>query len=88
VSDRIEKTIDYHEACCQEMLKFGEGRSWKLLERLSTAIADHILAEYKPQAVLVEVKKFIIPQTATVFGEPDPGKVCAVNRAESAGVAA
>ena len=65
VSDRIEKTIDYNEVC-QEMLKFGEGRSWKLLERLSTAIADYILAEYKPQAVLVEVKKFIIPQTRYV----------------------
>ena len=65
VSDRIEKTIDYNEVC-QEILKFGEGRSWKLLERLSTAIADHILAEYKPQAVLVEVKKFIIPQTRHV----------------------
>jgi len=62
VSDRIEKTIDYHEVC-KDLLKFGEGRNWKLLERLVSMIADHILAEYKPQAVLVEVKKFVIPQT-------------------------
>src|SRR6266404_5511193 len=65
VSDRVEKTIDYNEVC-KDMLKFGEGRSWKLLERLVTAIADHILAEYKPQAVWVEIKKFVIPQARYV----------------------
>jgi len=65
VSDRIEKTIDYNQVC-KDMLKFGEGRSWKLLERLVSAIADHIIAEYKPQAVLVEIKKFVIPQARHV----------------------
>ncbi len=65
VSDRIEKTIDYNKVC-KDMLKFGEGRSWKLLERLVSMIADHILAEYKPQAVLIEVKKFVIPQARYV----------------------
>src|SRR6266550_6557087 len=29
VSDRIEKTINYHSVI-QELLKFGEGRNWKL----------------------------------------------------------
>ncbi|SRR6266700_8277533 len=65
VSDRIEKSIDYNEVC-KDLLKFGDDRSWKLLERLVTAIADHILAEYKPHAVLVEIKKFVIPQTRYV----------------------
>ncbi len=65
VSDRVEKTIDYNQVC-KDMLKFGEGRSWKLLERLVTAITDHILGEYKPQAVLVEIKKFVIPQARYV----------------------
>src|SRR5215467_11583321 len=56
VSDRIEKTINYYSVA-QELLKFGNDRSWKLLERLTDNIADMILATYKPQAVLVEVKK-------------------------------
>jgi len=65
IGDRIEKTINYH-AVVQDLLKYGEGRSWKLLERLVTNIADRILAEYRPLAVMVEVKKFAIPQARHV----------------------
>jgi len=61
VSDRITKTIDYFELT-QKLLKFGELRSWKLLEKLAANIADFVLAEYKPQQVTVEVKKFAILQ--------------------------
>lgn len=66
VSDRIEKTINYHDVAQELLLRFGQGRSWKLIERLASNIADRILAEYKPQAVLVEVKKFTIPQARYV----------------------
>jgi dihydroneopterin aldolase len=65
VSDRIERTINY-QTVAERMLKFGEGRSWKLLEKLVTNIAEDILTEFKPQAVLVEVKKFSIPQARFV----------------------
>lgn len=65
VSDRLEKTIDYNEVA-QRLLKYGEGRNWKLVEKLATNIADMILAEYRPQAVAVEIKKFIIPQAKYV----------------------
>jgi FolB domain-containing protein len=65
ISDRIEKTINYN-ALAQDLLKFGEGRSWKLLEKLVSNIADRVLAEYRPHAVLVEVKKFPIPQARYV----------------------
>ena len=61
VSDRIERTINY-QLVVADLLKFGEGRSWKLLEKLVANVAEWILAEYKPQAVMVEVKKFSIPQ--------------------------
>jgi dihydroneopterin aldolase len=64
-SDDIAGTINYF-AVSQRLLKFGEGRSWKLIEKLATDIADIILAEFKPAAVTVEVKKFIIPQTRHV----------------------
>ena len=65
VSDRIEKTINYQELV-NELLKYGEGRSWKLIEKLVTNIADFILARFKPQAIQVEVKKFSIPQARHV----------------------
>lgn len=61
VSDRIERTINY-QTIADDLLKFGEGRSWKLLEKLVTVIAERILEEYKPQGVMVEAKKFSIPQ--------------------------
>src|SRR6478736_1999136 len=59
VSDRIEKTINYH-TLAQQLLGYGHNRSWKLLERLATNVADTILSQYEPQAVTVEVKKFVI----------------------------
>ena len=64
-SDSIVDTIDYY-AVTQKLLRFGEGREWKLIEKLATDIADLILAEFKPQAVTVEIKKFIIPQARYV----------------------
>lgn len=65
ITDRVTKTIDY-DAVAQALLRFGEGSSWKLLEKLVWNIADFILAEFKPQAVRVEVKKFVIPQARHV----------------------
>jgi len=64
-SDSIADTIDYF-AVTQQLLKFGEGREWKLIEKLASDIADVILSEFKPQSVSVEVKKFIIPQAKYV----------------------
>lgn len=59
ISDRVEKTIDYQQVA-EELSKFGEGRSWKLMEKLVANLADFILARFKPQAVQVEAKKFIL----------------------------
>src|SRR5881409_1422009 len=59
LSDRIEKTINYNSVV-QELLKFGDGRNWKLIEKLAANVADLVLAEYQPQGVMVEVKKFAI----------------------------
>lgn len=64
-SDSITDTIDYY-AVTQRLLKFGDGRSWKLIEKLAADVADAILLEFKPQNVLVEVKKFIISEARHV----------------------
>jgi len=65
VSDRIEKTINYQDVA-NDVLKYGEGRNWKLIEKLATNLAEFILARYKPQGVSVEIKKFIIPHARHV----------------------
>jgi dihydroneopterin aldolase len=64
-SDGIADTIDYY-AVTQKLLKFGEGREWKLIEKLAADIAAAILSEFKPSSVSVEVKKFIIPEARYV----------------------
>ncbi len=75
-SDRVERTINY-QTVVDTLLKFGEGRSWKLIEKLASNIADWVLAEYSPDAVMVEVKKFSIPQARFVsvsMGKVHPGR--------------
>lgn len=59
--DSITDTIDYF-AVSQRLLKFGDGKNWKLIEKLASDIADTILTAFKPKAVSVEIKKFVIPQ--------------------------
>ncbi len=68
-SDDIADTIDYF-AVSQRLLKFGDGRSWKLIEKLAADIADLVLAEFKPQSVTVEVKKFAVPEARHVSVKP------------------
>jgi dihydroneopterin aldolase len=63
--DDLTKTIDYF-AVTQRLLKFGEAREWKLIEKLAEDIALIILKEFKPATVRVEVKKFIIPEARFV----------------------
>ena len=64
-TDSIADTIDYF-AVSQRLLKFGEGKSWKLIEKLGSDICDMIWSEFKPAGVSVRVKKFPIPQVSYV----------------------
>jgi len=64
-SDGIADTIDYY-ALTQRLLKFGEGREWKLIEKLAADIVDTVFSEFKALSVSVEVKKFIIPEARYV----------------------
>ena len=63
--DDLRHTIDYF-AVSQRLLHWGEGREWRLIETLAVDIANLVLAEFAAQTVVVEVKKFIIPQTRYV----------------------
>jgi dihydroneopterin aldolase len=64
-SDNLTDTIDYG-AITQRLLQFGEDCHWELIETLASDIAGMILEDFAPQAVTVEVKKFIIPQARWV----------------------
>jgi|SRR5882762_4593943 len=64
-SDDLTKTIDYY-AVTQRLLRFGEARSWRLIETLATEIARMVMNEFSAPGVSVEVKKFIVPQARYV----------------------
>ena len=64
-SDSIADTIDYF-AVSQRLLKFGDGKSWKLIEKLAADIAEMVLSEFTAKKVAVEVKKFVIPEAQYV----------------------
>lgn len=64
-SDDLRETIDYY-AVSRRLLAFGEGRSWKLIEKLAADIAAMVLADFGASAVTVEVKKFIVPEARFV----------------------
>jgi FolB domain-containing protein len=65
LTDRVEKTINYQRVV-DDLLQFGNGRSWRLLEKLVTNLADRILSDHRPDSVYVEIKKFVIPQARYV----------------------
>ena len=65
-SDSIDDTVDYYTVS-RRLLEFGEGRSWKLIEKLASDIADSMLAEFGPEQVTVEVKKFPIREAKMVM---------------------
>ncbi len=64
-ADDLRHTIDYH-AVTQRLLRFGEGRSWKLIETLAADIATMVLQDFGAGSVTVTVKKFIIPEARYV----------------------
>ncbi len=64
-SRRLEDTIDYG-TLTQSLTEFGKDREWVLIETLAEEIADWVLQTYHPNAVTIEVKKFIIPNARYV----------------------
>lgn len=60
LSDDLAQTIDYG-TLANELASFGEGKEWKLLERLAHDLALWILRRFGGERVTVEAKKFILP---------------------------
>jgi dihydroneopterin aldolase len=64
-TDSIADTIDYFRVS-QALLEFGEGKEWRLIEKLGGDIAEMLLSKFKPSRVTVEVKKFVLPRARFV----------------------
>ncbi len=64
-TDDLSATIDYY-AVTQQLLSFGDDRSWKLIEKLAVEIAEMILKDYGARSAEVTIKKFIIKEARHV----------------------
>lgn len=56
VTDRIEDTVDYGEVC-QLVALIAQQRSYRTLERLCSAIADRLLADFQLEGIWVKATK-------------------------------
>ena len=55
-SDRIEEAVDYREVVAA-VREVSDGRAFQLLEALSTAVAEALLARFPVERVRVRVRK-------------------------------
>jgi 7,8-dihydroneopterin aldolase/epimerase/oxygenase len=67
-TDDLSATIDYY-AVSQRIMGLGEGREWRLIEKLAVDIAQTVLDEFGARSARITVKKFIIPETRWVAVE-------------------
>ncbi len=65
VDEDLEKTVDYY-AVSQRVKALADARPRKLIETLAEEIAALVLAEFAVTAVDVELRKFVLPDTAHV----------------------
>jgi dihydroneopterin aldolase len=62
LDDRIEATVDY-AAVCETVKTLVSARPRRLVETLAEEIATALLADYPLRRAVVEVRKFILPDT-------------------------
>lgn len=65
LQDRIEETVDYFQVC-EAVKVVAHERPRRLIEILAEEIAQLLLERFRVRAVSVELRKFILPDTAYV----------------------
>ena len=65
VHDQLSRTVDYHVAA-EAVKTLAAGGRRVLVETLAEEIAAHLLRRFRLAAVEVELRKFILPDTAYV----------------------
>lgn len=63
--DDLRHTIDY-AAVSRTVRKWIAEGEWRLIETIGVKIAEGVLAEFGPASIVVEVKKFILPEARLV----------------------
>jgi dihydroneopterin aldolase len=65
LNDEIARTIDYFEVCHAAQIIAAE-RPRKLIETVAEEIANGLLARFALRSVHVELRKYVLPETAFV----------------------
>ena len=65
LGDALENTVDYFRVC-EEVKALSLARPRRLIETLAEDIAAQLLARFALRAVGVELRKYILPDTAFV----------------------
>ena len=65
LGDEIENTVDYFRVC-EEVKALSLARPRHLIETLAGDIAGLLLARFALRAVEVELRKYVLPETAFV----------------------
>ena len=65
LGDALENTVDYFRVC-EEVKALSLARPRRLLETLAEEIATMLLARFALSAIEVELRKYILPDTAFV----------------------
>jgi 7,8-dihydroneopterin aldolase/epimerase/oxygenase len=64
-TDDLQDTINY-AAIAEDLARFGESKTWRLIEKLAADIATFVILKYRPTSAVVTVKKFVLPNTRYV----------------------
>ncbi|MBA3353101.1 MAG: dihydroneopterin aldolase [Blastocatellia bacterium] len=65
LGDDLARTIDY-AAVCAEARRFIADREDRLIETLADQMAGHLLRQFRPARIDLELRKFILPETKYV----------------------
>ena len=64
-TDDLARTVDYYTVA-QRLMHFGDGRSWKLIEKLAADISAMVFSEFTIETLVVEIRKMVIPEAEFV----------------------
>lgn len=62
LNDDIERTVDY-DAVCRRLAVIASDHPRQLIETLAVDLARTVITEFPATEALVEIRKFILPQT-------------------------
>ena len=65
LNDDINRAVNYAEVC-DEVRRFIQGRRDRLVETLADALAQHLLARFAIRRVMIELRKYILPEVEFV----------------------